>query len=119
MATVLVCDDMKTDREMLGKIVESQGHTLVYAKDGEEAFTLAKQLRPQLILLDVVMPGDNGFSVCRKLKKEPLTSKIPIVMVTSKNASTDKFWAEKQGADGYVVKPFQPHQISDEIQKHI
>lgn len=119
MAIILVCDDMQTDRECIGRVVEAAGHTPQYARDGEEAFQLAQQIRPRLILMDVVMPRENGFSTCRKLKKDPSTSGIPVVLVTSKTSSTDKFWGEKQGADGYITKPFTAEQVLTAIKRHV
>lgn len=119
MAIVLVCDDMQTDRELMGGVVQSTGHVPEYATDGEEAFTKATKIKPSLILLDVVMPKENGFSTCRRLKKDPATSSIPVVLVTSKSSSTDKFWGERQGADAYIVKPFSPAELAKVIKKFV
>ena len=119
MATILVVDDVQTDRELIGKVVLSTGNHPEYASDGEEAIEKAKEIKPALVLLDVVMPKQDGFATCRKLKKDPLTEKTPVVLVTSKNTETDRFWAEKQGADGFIVKPFSPDELVKVIRKFV
>lgn len=119
MPIILVVDDVQTDRELIGKVVSSTGNTPEYAGDGEEAIGRAKATKPALILLDVVMPKQDGFATCRKLKKDPDTASIPVVLVTSKNTDTDKFWGEKQGADGYIVKPFSPDELTKMIKKFV
>jgi len=106
MAKILVVDDVQTDREILGKVVSKLGHSPVYAADGVQALTAARESQPALILLDVVMPEMDGFKVCRTLKADPATAKIPIVLVTSKGGESDKFWGKKQGADDHVGKPY-------------
>jgi len=115
---ILIVDDVETDRKLAGKVVTDAGHRALYANDGEEALTKAKQLRPGLILLDVVMPKLNGFNTCRKLKSDPETKTIPVVLVTNKTTESDKFWGIKQGADAHVGKPYTPDQILAVIQKH-
>jgi twitching motility two-component system response regulator PilH len=119
MATILIVDDAQTDRELLGKVVSSAGHKAVYATDGDEAGDKAKANMPALIFMDVVMPGTNGFSACRKLKQDPATSKIPVVLVTSKGAESDKFWGQKQGADDHIVKPFSPDTVLSAIRRYV
>ena len=111
MQTILIVDDVQTSRELIGKIVTAAGHRPEYATDGDEAVERAMELRPALIFMDVVMPSMNGFQACRKLKQEPVTSKIPVVLVTSKNAESDKFWGQQQGANAHVVKPFKGDEL--------
>ena len=106
MDTILIVDDQQTDRELVGKVVAGAGHQPVYAADGAEALQKAKELKPSLIFLDVVMPRQDGFKTCRSLKQDPETSRIPVVLVTSKATESDKFWGKKQGADDHVGKPF-------------
>jgi len=79
----------------------------------------AKTLHPAVIRLDIVMPGQDGFATCRALKKDAATAAIPIVMVTGKDADTDRFWAQKQGCSGYVVKPFTAEQLAGAIQPFV
>jgi twitching motility two-component system response regulator PilH len=119
VATILVVDDVQTDRELIGKVVLATGHHPEYAGDGDEAFDKAKALKPALVLLDVVMPKQDGFATCRKLKKDADTGQIPVVLVTSKNTDTDRFWAEKQGANGFIVKPFSPDELTKVIRKFV
>jgi twitching motility two-component system response regulator PilH len=119
LRTVLIVDDLKTDRDLIGKVVTDAGHHPEYAQDGDEAITRARALKPSLILMDVVMPRQDGFATCRKLKKEPDTAAIPIVMVTSKNTDTDRFWAEKQGAADLIAKPFTPEALTAVLRKFL
>jgi twitching motility two-component system response regulator PilH len=119
LRTVLVVDDLKTDRELIGKVVTAAGYHAEYAADGEQAIEKAKALHPALVLLDVVMPKQDGFATCRKLKKDADTASIPVVMVTSKNTDTDRFWAEKQGAADLIAKPFTPDALTAVLRKFL
>lgn len=119
MATILIIDDVKTDRDLLGKVVSTTGHHAEYAADGQEGIAKAKTLKPALILLDVMMPTLNGFETCRKLKADPDTSSIPVVLVTSKGGESDKFWGQKQGANDHVVKPFTTKSLSTVIGRYV
>jgi twitching motility two-component system response regulator PilH len=106
MAQILIVDDQRTDRELAGRVVTAAGHQPVYLDDGVHAVDEALKVKPVMILMDVVMPGMNGFNACRALKQNPGTSHIPVVLITSKSAESDKFWGKKQGADDHLVKPF-------------
>jgi twitching motility two-component system response regulator PilH len=119
LRTVLIVDDLKTDRDLIGKVVAEAGHHPEYAQDGDEAITRARAIKPSLILMDVVMPRQDGFATCRKLKKEPDIAAIPVVMVTSKNTDTDRFWAEKQGAADLIAKPFTPEALTAVLRKFL
>ena len=119
MAHILIVDDTATEATLMAGVVHKLGHSSEVATDGEACLSLARSKKPSLILLDVVMPKMDGFNTCRKLKKDSETSAIPIVMVTSKDQETDKFWAQRQGADGYVVKPFAPSELTAAIQKFV
>jgi twitching motility two-component system response regulator PilH len=103
---ILVVDDVQTDREILGKVVASLGHQAIFAADGMQAVAAAREGQPGLILLDVVMPEMDGFKVCRTLKGDPATARIPVVLVTSKAGESDRFWGKRQGADDHVGKPY-------------
>lgn len=118
MGTVLVVDDAKTEREALGRLVSSTGHMVAYCDRAADVLSRVEQLRPSLVLLDVVMPDGNGFELCRELKNNPTTSAIPIILVTSKGSASDKFWGKKQGADDHVVKPWDANAILDIIRRH-
>ncbi len=118
MARVLVVDDAHTDRELAGRVVTSLGREVAFAEDGKQAIEKAKEVKPDLILMDVVMPGQDGYATCRKLKKDAETASIPIVMVSSKGEESDKVWAMRQGADGYLVKPFDAAAMAAMIEKY-
>ena len=105
MAHILVVDDSATDQYVFKKVLEKNGHQVPVAKDGEEGVNLAKQLEPDLILMDVVMPVLNGFQATRELARSDSTRRIPIIMVTTKDAESDVQWAKRQGASAYIVKP--------------
>jgi twitching motility two-component system response regulator PilH len=115
MSTVLIVDDVKSDRELIGKVVSATGNQPAYASDGNEAVAKALELRPALVLMDVVMPGLDGYGACRRLKKEPITAAIPVVFITGKITESDRFWGRKQGADEYITKPFTPERLRQVI----
>lgn len=103
---VLVVDDSPTDLKLMSQPFLSRGYELVTATDGEEALKKAEAEQPDLMVLDVIMPKLNGFKVCRQIKSSATLKNIKIILLTSKNQESDKFWGEKQGADAYMTKPF-------------
>jgi len=103
--TILVVDDSPTEQHVLRHILEKAGFHVESALNGQEGVTLAKQLRPDLILMDVVMPVLNGFQATRKLRDDQETAGIPVIMVTTKDQETDRNWGLRQGAEAYLVKP--------------
>ncbi len=112
---ILVVDDSPTDRKIAESVCKAKGFRVETAAEGEEALKKAVGLQPDLVLLDVILPQKNGFQVCRQLKSSPETKDIKIIMVTSKTQDSDRFWGIKQGADGYLTKPFS----EDELYKMI
>jgi twitching motility two-component system response regulator PilH len=118
MGSILIVDDVQTDREIVGRVVSSAGHRPVYASDGKEAITLAKDMHPELIFMDVVMPAQDGFKTCRLLKQDAATANIPVVLVTSKGTESDKYWGQRQGADDHVAKPFTADTIMTIIRRY-
>jgi twitching motility two-component system response regulator PilH len=114
---ILIVDDAQTDRELLARVVTGAGHQVLSASDGKEAINLAKTHKPGLIFLDVVMPAMDGFATCRALKKDPDTAAIPVVLVTTKGAESDKFWGKKQGADDHIAKPWTKDVIDAVIRR--
>jgi len=104
--TILVVDDSPTELKLVSTALLSNGYRVITAVDGEDALVKAAAEQPDLILLDVVLPRKNGFQVCRQLKTAPGTQGIKIVLLTSKSQDSDRFWGLKQGADGYMTKPF-------------
>lgn len=112
MAIVLVVDDAQTDRELMARVITAAGHRVVLASDGKEAISLAKVHHPALIFLDVVMPVMDGFATCRNLSRDPETSAIPVVLVTSKQSHSDVFWGKRQGASDHIGKPWDEPRIA-------
>ena len=119
MPTILIADDSASETALITKVVQDLGHNSFAVTDGEQALEQAGKIKPDLILLDVVMPKVDGFNTCRKLKKNPETAGIPVIMVSSKNQESDQFWAERQGANGYVIKPFTPETLAGTIRKFL
>ena len=102
---ILVVDDSPTDRQHLTDILAKIGYNVSIAESAEEALVKVKQLKPDLVLMDVVMPGQNGFQATRELSKNKATMHIPVIICTTKGQETDKFWGMRQGARDYIVKP--------------
>jgi twitching motility two-component system response regulator PilH len=105
MSLVLIADDSPTDQHVLSRALEKHGFETLVASDGEEAIRLAGERAPDVILMDIVMPGMNGFQATRQLAQNPSTSGIPIVIVTTKTQQTDRVWGLRQGAVSYLTKP--------------
>jgi twitching motility two-component system response regulator PilH len=105
MASILVVDDSPTEIHVFKTMLEKNGFEVSTAQSGEEGVARAKQVKPDLILMDVVMPGLNGFQATRQLGNDAETSSIPVIIVTTKDQETDKVWAMRQGAKDYIVKP--------------
>jgi twitching motility two-component system response regulator PilH len=111
MATILVIDDSLTEREYLKEILESTGFQVLTAINGEEALNTLKTNQPDIIFLDIVMPQMNGYEVCRKIKENPKTKSVPIIICSAKSEEFDRYWGMKQGADAYITKPFRPKEL--------
>lgn len=105
MGTALVVDDSLTEREIITAFLKSLGISVATANSGEEALEKLNSSLPDVIVLDVVLPGRSGFEICRALKAEAKTQKIPIILCSTKGSEMDKFWGLKQGADAYIPKP--------------
>jgi len=115
-ATVLVVDDSTTIRAVLGKMLAQDGHVVLKAADGPGAIELARSALPDLIFLDIVMPGMNGFAVLRALRRDPLTQAIPIVMISGNLQATEQFYVQRFGADDFMKKPFGRVEVFARIQ---
>ncbi len=102
---IMVVDDSATERHVLGEMLTKQGFQVIFAEDGESSVAKAKAELPDLILMDVVMPGMNGFQATRSITTDPATQHIPVFIVTTKGQETDKIWGARQGAKDYLVKP--------------
>ncbi|MBP9217232.1 MAG: response regulator [Sterolibacterium sp.] len=112
---IMVVDDSPTERLILTDLLTRNGYAVVTAESGEQAISQAKQTLPDLILMDVVMPGMNGYQATRTISREESTRHIPIIMCTSKDQETDKIWGMRQGARGYLVKPLDPIELLAKI----
>ncbi|HEY9645128.1 MAG TPA: response regulator [Chroococcidiopsis sp.] len=111
MSTVLVVEDSVTQREMITDLLRGSGLTVTVANDGVEALEQIQGQSIDLVVLDIVMPRMNGYEVCRRLKSDPKTQNVPVVMCSSKGEEFDRYWGMKQGADAYIAKPFQPTEL--------
>ncbi len=109
--TILIVDDSAVERYHLNTMLRGKGYVVMEAADGQEAIDKAKANRPDLVLMDVIMPGANGFQVTRQISKDPALADVPVVLCTSKDAETDRVWGLRQGAKGYLVKPVQAEQL--------
>ncbi len=119
MAKILIADDSVAELQILQQTLQPTGHTIITVLDGEAAEEKIKSEKIDLIILDVIMPKKNGFQVCRDIKSNDLYKKIPVIMVTSKDQESDKFWGMKQGADEYLTKPFKPEDLLKAVKKYI
>jgi len=114
---VLIVDDSPTEMHVLSNMMEKLGHAVITAENGEQGVTTAKDTKPDLILMDVVMPGINGFQATRQLHKSEDTKDIPVIIVSTKDQATDKMWGRRQGAKGYVTKPVEEAELLEAINK--
>ncbi|MEJ2042412.1 MAG: response regulator [Reinekea sp.] len=119
MATILIVDDSPSQIANFTKILNKHGYEHMVAEDGASGVALAKSVKPDLILMDVVMPELNGFQATRKLTHDPDTKHIPIIMVTTKDQETDRVWGQRQGAKSFMVKPVEEAELIKEIKKYI
>ena len=117
--TILCVDDSPTDLRMMQEAVAGMGHVIVTATDGEEALESVRRQKPDLVLLDIILPNLNGYQVCRQLKTAPETKSIKIILISSKSQQTDKFWGKKQGADEYVTKPYQQGELLNLVRQQL
>jgi twitching motility two-component system response regulator PilH len=112
---ILIVDDSPTERHVLNDLLTKAGFEVVTSDNGEDAIVKSKQVKPDLILMDVVMPGLNGFQATRAISRDPETRTIPIILCTSKSQETDKIWGLRQGARDYVVKPVDRDELLGKI----
>ena len=115
MTRIMIVDDSQTYTYMLKKILEKNGFAILTATNASEGIEMAKREQPDLILMDVVMPGLNGFQATRELTSDPETSSIPIIMVSNKDQQVDRVWGMRQGARSYVTKPVRESALIDVI----
>ncbi len=119
MARILIVDDSPSQLLGIKRIVEKLGHETLSAEDGAAGVEVAKQEKPDLILMDVVMPNLNGFQATRTISKNADTAHIPIILVTTKDQETDKVWGMRQGAKAYVTKPIKEEELIKALQEFL
>ncbi|RTZ73592.1 MAG: response regulator [Gammaproteobacteria bacterium] len=115
MAKVLIVDDSPTEVHIFSSALSEAGHDVLVATDGEEGVQKASEQQPDLILMDVVMPGLNGFQATRKIHRNASTKHIPIIIVTTKDQDTDREWGMRQGARDYLVKPVDMKELLQKV----
>ena len=117
MTKILIVDDSPTEIHKLKTILARHGHDVLVADSGESGVSLARQELPDVVLMDIVMPGMNGFQATRQLTKGKETSHIPVIIVTSKDQETDRMWGARQGAKAYLTKPVSEKQLLSAIEQ--
>jgi two-component system, chemotaxis family, response regulator PixH len=117
MHTVLVVDDSMTDMQIASGSLQQAGFTVITATNEKEAKARIASQKPDLIVLDVVLPDRSGFEICRDLKDNPSTKDIPIVICSTKGTNMDKYWGMQQGADAYIAKPVDPDELVKAVRK--
>ena len=112
---ILIVDDSKTELMYLTDLLGKNGFSVKIAENAEDAFRRLAEEKPDLILMDVVMPGQNGFQLTRAITRDPLYADVPIIMCTSKNQETDRVWGMRQGAKDYITKPVDASDLMSKI----
>jgi twitching motility two-component system response regulator PilH len=113
--TILIVDDSKTEIMYLTELLQKAGYTVRSAENADDAFKRLAEQKPDLILMDVVMPGQNGFQLTRSINRTPEYADVPIIMCTSKSLETDRVWGMRQGAKDYITKPVDPAELLGKI----
>lgn len=111
MALILLVEDSPTQAYVTSRLLEKRGHRVMVAKDGQEGVRTAKEKTPDLVIMDIVMPDTNGFQATRTIANDATTSHIPVIMVSTKNQTTDKLWGLRQGAMSYLTKPLEEREL--------
>ena len=117
MANILIIDDSPTDVRVFSTMLERAGHRVDSCNNAEDGIERVRQTRPDLVIMDVIMPGMNGFQATRTLTRDPATANVPIVIITTKSMETDRVWGMRQGAKAYVTKPVNEGELADTIGK--
>jgi twitching motility two-component system response regulator PilH len=115
MARILIIDDSPTDTRVFTTVLEKHGHEVLCAGTAEDGVDVCKREKPDLVLMDVILPGMNGFQATRSLSRDAETSHIPIIIVSTKNMETDRVWGLRQGAKDYIVKPPSERELINRI----
>jgi twitching motility two-component system response regulator PilH len=117
MTHILIIDDSPTEVHVFRNMLLNNDLEVSVARNGEEGIEKAIEIKPDCILMDVVMPGKNGFQATRDLSRNPATSTIPVIIITTKDQETDKIWGMRQGAKDYIVKPADEQDLIARINK--
>jgi DNA-binding response OmpR family regulator len=117
MKKVLIVDDSQAEVRLIQSFLQQGGFHSVGISDPTKIEETIEEERPNVILLDVVMPQRNGFQACRELKSQELYARIPVILVTSRSTPSDRYWGEQQGANGYVAKPFTPEELLNAVKR--
>ena len=116
MSKVLVVDDSPTEVHQFKQMLEGLGHEVIVAENGQDGVAMAASEQPDVVLMDIVMPGMNGFQATRQMTRGAETKHIPVIIVSSKNQETDKVWGHRQGAKGYITKPVDTQELVNMMQ---
>ena len=117
MSKVLIVEDSLAQRQMISDLLKGSGLKVAVACDGVEALENLEKFNPDIVVMDIVMPRMNGYELSRRLKSDPKTQNVPVVMCSSKGEEFDRYWGMKQGADAYIAKPFQPVELIGTIKQ--
>ncbi len=119
MACILIVDDSPTETYRFREILTRYGHEVIEASNGEDGVKMAEERLPDFVLMDIVMPGMNGFQATRQITRGAKTKHIPVVIVSTKDQATDRVWGKRQGACDYLTKPVEEHQLMSVIHQHL
>ncbi|NES19065.1 MAG: response regulator [Symploca sp. SIO3E6] len=119
MSTVLVVEDSPTQQRMIAELLIKDGISVIVADNGLEALEQVKEQNPDLVVLDIVLPKMNGYEVCRQIKSNSETQNLAVLMCSAKKEEFDRYWGMKQGADAYIVKPFQPQELLVKVRQFL
>jgi len=119
MRRILVVDDSPTEQTAIRQPLEAVGYQVVLTSNGDEGLHRLETEEIDLLLLDVVLPGTNGFQLCRQIRRDARWADLPIIMVTSKDQDADRFWGMKQGATEYLTKPFDAEDLISAVRRHV
>lgn len=119
VAKILIAEDSSTAVELLKRALAPLGHTLIVASNGQDAEQTIRKEQPDLVILDIIMPKMNGFQLCRTLRSDPAHQNMPIIVITSMDRESDRYWGLKQGASEYLVKPVDPSILVQKVQNYL
>ncbi len=117
MSKILVVEDSQSQREMIANLLQNNQFEVVTANNGLEALSQAELLHPDLVILDIIMPKMNGYELCRRLRDNPETWDVNIIICSTKSTSVDRHWGFRQGANAYISKPFPPEDLVDTVKE--